>query len=193
MRRAVVAFLLAVVVASSGCSEFASDSDLQHLEHEVKDHVTEEVDEASSPVTKYRLQQIDVYATCVSPGEEDSFTRNVTYLHPEVFEREEGLQTFNSGKTIVLNGISDVDSYIHCPDAQRLDEISVDTVEFNESVYSSGSLVATGNKTCDLYASVQAEDRGYQLEHELRELAHDIYSECLLIESDIEFDGGDTW
>lgn len=189
---AVTAVLLLTLFAS-GCSDVATEADLQKQTYELKDHVSEQVEEGSSPVTKYRLREIEVTATCRSPREEHRFPENLTFLHPEIFEREEGIQTFNGGKTIVRNGISEIDSYLRCPDSQELHDISVDTVEFNESVYSNGALVASENETCGLYAHVVAEDNGYRVEEELREVAHDIYSECLLVKSDIEFGEGENW
>lgn len=192
-----VVAVLALTLLASGCSDLATERDIQQHTREVKDHVSDEVEEGNSPVKKYRIQSISSELTCYERSSDGAFPENMSRHHPELFEQQDDLQTFNGGKIVVVNGISEAEGFFQCPGDREIGEISVDTVDYNESIYSSGKLVATNNASCSLYSSIRIggddADSLYEVEEKLREIADRIYKKCFGVKSGIEFDEGENW
>lgn len=189
--------VLVLTLLASGCSDLATERDLRQQTWEIKDHVSDEVEEGNSPVKKYRIQSINSKLICYERSGDAGFPENMSRHHPELFEQQDDLQTFKGGKMVVVNGIAEAESFFQCSGDREIGEISVDTVDYNESIYSDGNLLATNNTSCSLYSSIRIDgddaDSLYEVEERLRETADRIYEECFGVKSGIEFDEGENW
>lgn len=183
MNRLLPLALLAAVVAVSGCTTenggIATQGDLNDQTQEINHHTERVVEQASKPVTKYNITEIDVEASCSTRDDHGQLT-GISSARVELFERAgSGVQSFDNRKPLIINGIEEVDAEVVCHNRSH-DEarISVDTVTFEKSVYQQGSQVASGTNRCELYEDVDLWDDPTEESEFAEHMAEKIYDQC---------------
>jgi hypothetical protein len=184
VKRAVL-ILLAAVVAVSGCTteELATEQDLQDQTGELKQHTEQQLEEDNDLVRKIHVKEIEFDGTCENQSSQRFLQEN------QVYDRDEGIQEFQSGSYLVKNGI-DLQR-IHFPDCgydMEVKSLSLDSVSYNKSVLQNGSVISSASETCYGYEITEDDllydEDEWEYDQWLEFLPKPIYEECLGIPVD---------
>lgn len=119
------------------------------------------------PVNVYTVGEVKADAWCASDRnpENETLLRDIT-----LFDREREPQTFDHDTVIVHNGLRDAWGF-DCPVGMELQEIQVDSVEYQREIHYADKPVDSWNDTC--YPYVEARDK-----NELHDMPEAVYEEC---------------
>ena len=185
MKRLLLFSLLALTAAVTGCM---TQDQLDQQTEEINQHTTEVVQKENRRITKIRVLSVSASMRCVGYDENDRVVKIGQDAEPYI-ERDHAMQEFDNGRTLVLDGIKEIDDSA-CPQleedmrnmssevAQIGEELMVEVVEYNKTVYQEGRPVASNVERCRLYNEYDTQDRRFEPEIPVEE----VYSECFSIE-----------
>lgn len=186
----VTVFLLAAVVAVSGCTaDTVTDNDLDEQTRDINRHTEQVAAQNSKPVTKYEIIEVETSGSCTYEGRGDRL-QDLSHAEVELFELSNtGIQSYDNSKLLIKNGIKEVDADIDCRNETH-DESSatLETVTFNKSVYQNGSRIASGQNECKFYEDIRLDEDPWRIYDFAKAMAGKIYEDCFGVEyrGDIE-------
>lgn len=181
MKRLIILLLLAITVAVTGCT---TQSQLDQQTKEINQHTTDVVQQENRPITKIRLLSVDAETNCVAYDRDDAAVA-LGEAAADV-RHVDRMQQFQNGRTIVLNGLDEI-RHEDCTDleararnrsdpvVQVEEELRVNSVRYNKTVYQEGRPVTSQIETCRMY-------RHYEDEWNSAKAVEELYSECFDIE-----------
>ena len=192
MNRFLLFSLLALTGVLTGCT---TQDQLDQQTEDINQYATEVVQKENRPITKLRVLSVSVSMHCVGYNEHDHAVKIGQGAEPHI-ERDHRIQDFDDGRTLVLNGLKEIDDSA-CPqpeDDMRNtssevmeigEELKVESIKYIKTIYQKDRPVASSVKRCRFCTEYDTKEPGFRPEDPVQGL----YATCFEIEDAMQVIG----